>query len=141
MKTILTLFLLLPFLLFSQEKEDTSIVVYPDKEAEFPGGPEAMKQFLANNLVYPEEALINGDQGKVFIEFIVNTDGSVSDITMLRGVSREIDKESMRVIALMPAWISAELDSEKVRAKCRVPINFYLQNSNRKSRKKERRNK
>lgn len=109
-----------------------------DQEAEFPGGRIEMSKFLAKIIVYPEEAMINNEQGKVFIEFIVNIDGSIEEIKVLRGVSEELNNESMRVIGLMPNWIPAEKDGEKVRSKCRVPINFVLENSNRKSRKEER---
>ena len=86
------------------------IVDYPDKEAVFPGGAAAMAKFLSENIKYPEIAMEMGDQGRVFLEFVVNQDGSVEQIKILRGVSRDIDREA-----------------ERVRARCRIPINFILQ--------------
>src|SRR5690554_5178282 len=74
------------------------IVDYPDVEAGFPGGAAAMKQFLADNIKYPEIAMELGDQGRVFIEFVVNKDGSIEQVKVLRGVSKEIDIEARRVV-------------------------------------------
>ena len=138
MKTILSLFLLIPLLLFSQEvpkeaeiveKTDTSeIIKYKtlDREAEFPGGVVAMKKYFNDNIEYSEIAIKNGDQGRVFLEFVVNKDGSIEGVEILRGVSEEIDNEAMRVIKNMPNWIPAEAYGEKIRARCRVPINFLI---------------
>lgn len=146
MKAILTLLFFIPIMVFSQEK---SVIINPDTlknkiydevgiEAEFPGGDSEMKRFLATHVIYPNIAMENGDQGKVYIEFIVNIDGSLEGIYTMRGVSEELDNEAMRVIRLMPNWIPAELDGAKVRAKCRVPINFVLVGSNRKAERKLR---
>lgn len=149
MKIILSVLLFIPVIIFSQEQrsiestltsqKENKIYEEVEKEASYPGGLVEMKQFLAENIVYPEEGLINNDQGKVFIEFIVNTDGSIEGVKTLRGVSEEINNEAMRVISIMPNWIPAEFNGEKVRARCRVPINFILEKSNRKFRKEARR--
>lgn len=106
---------------------EAPIVDYPDKEAGFPGGAAAMKQFLADNIKFPEIAMELGDQGRVFIEFVVNKDGSIEQVKVLRGVSREIDTEARRVVRSMPRWAPAEANGEPVRARCRIPINFILQ--------------
>jgi protein TonB len=103
------------------------IIDYPDVEAGFPGGAAAMKKFLAENIKYPEIAMELGDQGRVFIEFVVNKDGSIEQVKVLRGVSREIDVEAKRVVRRMPEWQPAESNGEPVRARCRIPINFILQ--------------
>ncbi|HLV41009.1 MAG TPA: TonB family protein [Brumimicrobium sp.] len=103
------------------------IVDYPDVEAGFPGGAAAMKQFLADNIKYPEIAMELGDQGRVFIEFVVNKDGTIEQVKVLRGVSKEIDIEARRVVRKMPKWAPAESNGEPVRARCRIPINFILQ--------------
>lgn len=110
-----------------EPEPEAPIVDYPDKEATFPGGAAAMKQFLADNIKYPEIAMEMGDQGKVFIEFVVEKDGSITQIKILRGVSREIDTEAKRVVRQMPKWTPAESKGESVRARCRIPINFILQ--------------
>ncbi len=106
---------------------EAPIVDYPDKEAGFPGGAAAMKKFLADNIKFPEIAMEMGDQGRVFIEFVVNKDGSIEQVKVLRGVSREIDAEARRVVRSMPKWEPAEANGEPVRARCRIPINFILQ--------------
>lgn len=110
-----------------EPEPEAPIVDYPDQEATFPGGAAAMKQFLADNIKYPEIAMEMGDQGKVFIEFVVEKDGSITQIKVLRGVSREIDSEAKRVVRQMPRWVPAESKGEAVRARCRIPINFILQ--------------
>jgi periplasmic protein TonB len=111
----------------AEPEPEAPIVEYPDQEATFPGGAAAMKQFLADNIVYPEIAKELGDQGKVFIEFVVEKDGSISQIKILRGVSKEIDREAKRVVSMMPKWVPAESKGESVRARCRIPISFILQ--------------
>lgn len=118
-----------------KEEEDTTttavsrkkIVDYPDKEADFPNGVEGMKKFLAANILYPEIAMEMGDQGKVFVEFVVNKNGTISQVHVLRGVSKAIDAETIRVVRSMPRWSPAESSGEIVRARCRIPINFILQ--------------
>ncbi|MBW7867884.1 MAG: energy transducer TonB [Brumimicrobium sp.] len=105
---------------------EAPIIDYPDKEASFPGGAAAMKKFLADNVKYPEIAMELGDQGRVFVEFVVNKDGSIEQVKVLRGVSSELDKEAQRVVRSMPKWVPAEANGEKVRARCRIPINFIL---------------
>jgi protein TonB len=119
-----------PPIVIEEEEEpepEAPIVDYPDQEAAFPGGVAAMKKFLAENIKYPEVAMELGDQGKVFVEFVVNRDGSIEQVKILRGVSREIDQEAKRVVRSMPKWTPAESSGEAVRARCRIPINFILQ--------------
>jgi protein TonB len=110
-----------------EPEPEAPIVEYPEQEATFPGGAAAMKQFLADNIVYPDIAKELGDQGKVFIEFVVEKDGSITQIKILRGVSKEIDREAKRVVAMMPRWVPAQTKGESVRARCRIPISFILQ--------------
>lgn len=108
------------------EEEPKKVVDYPDQEATFPGGVSGMKKFLANNILYPEISMELGDQGKVFVEFIVEKNGLISQVKVLRGVSSEIDAESIRVVRSMPVWSPAESAGEVVRARCRIPINYIL---------------
>ncbi|PWH84933.1 energy transducer TonB [Brumimicrobium oceani] len=134
MKAILSILLLIPMMVFSQlglteakpEKSEGKIYEKVDKEANFPGGAVEMMNYIGENVKYPEISMENGDQGKVFVEFVVNTDGSLSQIKVLRGVSKEIDVEAVRVVKNMPKWIPAENEGEKVRSMARLPINFVL---------------
>lgn len=111
-----------------EEEKDSSSVVYdyPEKYAEFVGGASAMKSFIAEEIIYPEIALEMGDQGKVFVEFVVEKDGSLTCVKILRGVSREIDRETKRVVRAMSSWIPSEKDGEPIRTRARIPINYQL---------------
>ena len=106
--------------------EENEIVDFPDVDAEFLGGPEAMKQYIQENVVYPEISRKVGDQGRVYISFIVEIDGSISDVKVMRGVTVELNEEAMRVVRNMPRWKPAEVQDKKVRARCRLPITFIL---------------
>ncbi len=110
-----------------EPEPEAPIVDFPSQEASFPGGAAAMKKYLAENIKYPEIAMELGDQGKVYVEFVVNRDGSIEQVKIMRGVSREIDQEAKRVVRSMPKWTPAENSGEAVRARCRIPINFKLQ--------------
>lgn len=103
------------------------IIEMPEQEASFPGELEGMQKYLANNTQYPEEAMEKGEQGKVFVEFIVEKDGSVSHVKILRGVSKSIDNETIRVVSAMPKWEPAVHQKQIVRSRCRIPINFTFE--------------
>ena len=131
MKTFLSLSLLT--LLFTvaschnyKMSESDAIMDYPEEVPEYPGGVKKMKKYLAKNIDYPEVAMVNGDQGKVFVEFIVEKDGSISNVNIIRGVSREIDAEAKRVVEAMPKWTPAAHKKKYVRSRVRIPINFIL---------------
>lgn len=119
---------LLSFGSYAQEEKD-SITELPDVEAQFPGGTQAMMKFFSENIEYPELSTILGDQGRVFVEFVIEKDGSLSNIKILRGVTKEIDSEAIRVIHKMPNWTPAIHNDEIVRARARMPINFILSSS------------
>ena len=104
-----------------------AIVDVPDEEAQFPGGAKAMKEYLAKEILYPRHAIKMGEQGKVFIEYVVEKDGSITQVKILRGISESIDLEAIRVVRKMPKWIPASAKGELVRARCRIPISFILQ--------------
>jgi protein TonB len=94
---------------------------------EFPGGDLALRKFLANSVKYPEIAQENGVQGKVFINFVVDTNGGISNVKVARGVDPSLDKEAMRVVKSMPKWIPGKQGGQAVRVSFTVPINFVLQ--------------
>jgi TonB family protein len=105
---------------------EDSIVEAPDTHPEFEGGQEAMFKYIAENVKYPENAMEAGEEGKVFVECIVEKDGSISGTNVLRGVSAEIDKEAIRVMNTMPKWKPAQLEGKNVRSVIIIPINFVL---------------
>jgi len=97
-----------------------------EKNPEFPGGVNAMMDYLRGNLKYPESAKKNKQEGRVFIGFIVEKDGSVSNVKVLRGVCEELDSEAVRVVKSMPTWIAGRDKGEPVRVQYTLPIVFKL---------------
>ena len=99
---------------------------FPDVDAEFPGGYEEWKKYLLDELKYPELAIENGDQGTVYVVFIIENDGSIGDVKVTKGVSYEIDREARRVIKNSPKWIPGRINKTNVRSRLNIPINFEI---------------
>lgn len=97
-----------------------------EDEPAFPGGEEAMQKFIKSNIKYPEMSIQMGDQGKVFVRFVVEKDGSISNVTIARGVTPELDKEAMRVVRNMPKWSPGKQRGRPVRTNVVIPIVFKL---------------
>ena len=97
-----------------------------DEKPSFPGGESAMKSFLKSNVKYPIVAQENGDQGCVFVQFIIEKDGSISDVKVARGDAPSLYKEAMRVVKAMPKWNPGKLKGIPVRVKNEVPVVFRL---------------
>lgn len=93
---------------------------------EYPGGQEAMFKFLSSSIVYPTEMVDAGVQGKVFVEFIVRQDGSITDARVLRGVAGPLDQEAIRVVRTMPKWMPGRQNGKPVDCRYRLPIAFHL---------------
>ena len=87
-----------------EEEEEQVIHIRVEKMPEFPGGQEALNRYLVRNIKYPLLAQENGIQGRVVCQFVVNSDGSIVDISVVRGVEESLDKEAIRVIKSMPKW-------------------------------------
>ena len=106
--------------------QDSSMVYdFPEKLAQYPGGADAMDQFIRQNLVYPEDLKNAGVQGKVYVQFIVEKDGTITNITVRRSSRNErLDQEAIKVIEKMPNWVPGSVRGKKVRAKQTVPIQF-----------------
>ncbi len=102
------------------------IVEFPDVEAEFPGGAAAMMKWINENVIYPQTSIEMNEQGRVFLSFVVEKNGKVTNVVVERGVSPDLDKEAKRVVRKMPKWTAGEAAGRKVRARCRLPINFQL---------------
>lgn len=106
---------------------DNTIFEVVEQMPEYPGGQRALMEFLARNIRYPRSEMLNGVQGRVIIQFIVDKDGTVTEPTVVRKVSPEIDKEAMRVITSMPKWTPGKQRGKPVRVKYTVPVRFRLQ--------------
>ena len=94
--------------------------------AEFPGGFEALADYIAKSIVYPEQAKTDEVEGKVFVQFIVEPDGSIGDVTLLRGIGGGCDEEALRVIKAMPQWNPAQFKGKPARSKFQIPLHFVL---------------
>lgn len=97
-----------------------------EKMPGFPGGEGEMQKFIGENLKYPAVAVENGVQGRVTLRFIVEKDGAISDVRILRGIDPSCDKEAVRVIKAMPKWIPAKQNGREVRCYFTLPIVFRL---------------
>ena len=93
----------------------------------FPGGDVALMSFLAQSIKYPVVALEQGIEGSVVCSFIIDKDGSITDIEIIRGIDVSLDKEAVRVIGLMPKWSPGMQRDKAVRVKYTMPIRFRLQ--------------
>jgi protein TonB len=109
-----------------EEEEDNFVHVIVEKNPEFPGGEPARLKYLQNSLNYPQEAVRNKIQGTVFVQFVVNRDGKIVDVKVVRGVHSLLDNEAIRVVKNMPAWIPAEQQGKKVRSQFTLPVTFTL---------------
>jgi len=103
-----------------------AIVEFPDVEAGFPGGPAAMMRWINSHVVYPQTSIEMNEQGRVFLSFVVEKDGSITEVVVERGVSMDLDREARRLIRSMPNWSPGVSAGGAVRARCRLPINFQL---------------
>jgi periplasmic protein TonB len=97
-----------------------------EQEATYPGGDEAMHAFIRENVKYPEEAVKNKEQGKVYVRFVIEKDGSVSNVRIARGVSPSLDAEAVRVVQAMPNWYPGLQRGRAVRTNAVIPIIFKL---------------
>ena len=93
----------------------------------FPGGPSALMEWLSNNVKYPVVAQENGVQGRVVVSFVVERDGSITDVKVVRGVDPSLDREASRVVRAMPRWIPGKQNGSAVRVKYNVRVAFRLQ--------------
>ena len=147
---ILSIFLLIGLYSIGQNdlkviQQDQIIVEFPDVEATFPChtfynydtlgnvisnyercGPVGMMTFINQNVIYPQTSIEMNEQGRVFLAFVVEKDGSITNIRVERGVSIDLDREAKRVVSLMPNWTPAESGGKFVRCRARLPISFKL---------------
>ena len=110
-----------------QEAEQNKVFDVVEQQPQFPGGMGALNQWLGSNIKYPAMAAENGIEGRVIVQFVVERDGSVSGVHVVRGVDPSLDKEATRVVAQMPKWIPGKQNGSAVRVKYTVPVTFRLQ--------------
>jgi protein TonB len=111
----------------AEEKTD-QIFTIVEQNPEFPGGYEALMKYLKDNIDYPVVAQENGIKGKVTLKFVVNREGSISQIQIVKGVDPSLDKEAIRVVQSMPKWIPGKQNGKTVNVWFTLPVNFVLNN-------------
>ena len=112
-----------------EEEEDIGeepIFVIVESMPAFPGGMDKLMKYLSDNIKYPSQARELGIQGKVFLSFVIEKDGSVTDVTLLRGIGGGCDEEAIRVVKNMPNWIPGKQRNIPVRVRFNLPVNFRL---------------
>ncbi len=109
------------------KEEETKVFDVVEQMPSFPGGPSALMQYLSSNIKYPVVAEENGVQGRVVCTFVVERDGSITDVRVIRSVDPSLDKEAVRVVKGMPRWIPGKQNGSAVRVKYTVPVTFRLQ--------------
>ena len=109
------------------KEEETKVFDVVEQMPSFPGGPSALMQFLSSNIKYPVVAEENGVQGRVVCTFVVEKDGSITDVRVIKSVDPSLDKEAVRVVKSMPKWIPGKQNGSAVRVKYTVPVTFRLQ--------------
>jgi len=120
---IISTFLL--FALCGSAQNDT-IFSFVDQMPEFPGGDKAMMSFIGRNVAYPESERVNNIEGKVLLRFVVDTDGSVTNATVLKHVSPGIDSEAIRVVKMLPNFVPGKQDGKPVKVYYNLPVRFML---------------
>ena len=98
-------------------------LIWVEQMPEFKGN---INKYLSEAINYPIIAVEMGMQGKVFCEFVVNKDGTIVDVKVIRGIDRSLDEEAVRVIKSMPAWKPGRMNGKAVRVKFNLPVNFRL---------------
>lgn len=110
----------------SRTPSDDRVFDVVEQMPTFPGGPAAMMKYIDENLKYPVVAHENGIQGRVVVSFIVEADGSISNVNVVRPVDSSLDREAMRVVRSMPKWIPGKSNGRSVRVKYNVPVSFRI---------------
>jgi len=109
------------------KEEETKVFDVVEQMPQFPGGPNALFEYLSKNIKYPVVAEENGIQGRVIVTFVVERDGSITDVKVAKSVDPSLDKEARRVVKSMPHWIPGKQNGSAVRVKYTVPVTFRLQ--------------
>ncbi len=110
-----------------EEVVEQEIFTIVETMPSFPGGQEKLMHYLATNIKYPQIARESNVQGRVYLSFVVEPDGSVSNVKVLRGIGAGCDEEAMRVVKAMPKWSPGKQRGKAVRVSYNLPVNFKLQ--------------
>lgn len=117
----------------SQDK----VFIAIEQQPKYPGGEQALFKYLAQNIKYPKNARENGISGTVYIQFVVEKDGTIEEVKVLRGIGFGCDEEAIRVVKSMPKWKPGLQRGKPVRVSYNIPINFSF-GTNKKPKKKSK---
>ena len=109
------------------KEEENKVFDVVEQMPSYPGGMGALMQYLSSHIKYPAIAEENGIQGRVICTFVVERDGSITDVRIAKSVDPSLDKEAMRVVSSMPRWIPGKQNGSAVRVKYTLPVTFRLQ--------------
>ena len=110
----------------AQTKKNDMVFDVVEVMPQYPGGPIAMLKYIMENIKYPEQAMKEGIQGRVAVRFIVEKDGSISDVKPILSVHPLLNKEAVRVVESMPKWTPGKQNGKPVRVRFNVPVMFKL---------------
>lgn len=111
-----------------EPEEEEQIFQVVENQPEFPGGMAELMKFLQKNMKYPSICQEQGIQGRVIVQFVVNTDGSIVDAQVVKPVNPYLDKEALRVVSIMPKWSPGKQRGKAVRVRFTLPVTFRLNN-------------
>ncbi len=106
--------------------DEDPVVDRAEVQPAYPGGPKAMMEFLMKHIKYPAACQEMGIQGRVFVQFVVNTDGSICNVTVLKPVDERLDAEAVRVVSSMQNWTPGKMGGKAVRCKFTLPVSFVM---------------
>lgn len=103
-----------------------AVAAYADGKATFPGGDAALQKYIAENLKYPEQAMRNGIEGNVPLQFIVKTDGTITSVKVMRMIDPDLEAEAIRLVKSMPAWTPATANGQPEESVATLNVEFRL---------------
>ena len=106
--------------------EDVIFGDVPEQAASFPGGHNALREFIDNNLRYPDILDTSSVQGRVVVRFVIEKDGTVTNPKVVKSIDPVLDQEALRIVSIMPKWIPAKMNGKAIRTTYTVPVNFRL---------------
>ena len=127
--SVLAIMLMVNTTAMAQNKKDASEKAYEKVEVmpEYPGGEQAMMKFVASNVKYPQAAIDKNISGRVLVGFVIEKDGSITDVKVVKGIGGGCDEEAVRVVKSMPKWKPGKEKGKAVRVSYMLPITFKLQ--------------
>jgi periplasmic protein TonB len=108
-------------------EESKPIFSFVEEMPSFPGGEESRIKFLSSNISYPQQALENNIQGTVYVKFVIDSKGNVTDVQVARGIGGGCDEEAIRVVKMMPPWHPGKNNGKQVRVSMSMPVMFKIQ--------------